>query len=49
MHGTVPTMMTTLAVKKVKEAATLIWAQIREMEYSNESILTSSDLYLEKC
>jgi len=39
----------TVAVKKVKEAATLIGAQIREMEYSNDEYPNSSDLYLEKC
>jgi len=39
----------TVAVKKVKEAATLIRVQIREMEYSNDEYSNSSDLYLEKC
>ena len=39
----------TVAVKKVKEAATLIRAQIREMEYNNDEYPNSSDLYLEKC
>jgi len=39
----------TVAVKKVKEAATLIRVQIREMEYSNGEYSNSSDLYLEKC
>jgi len=39
----------TVAVKKVKEAATLIRAQTREMEYSNNEYPNMSDLYLEKC
>ena len=36
----------TVAVKKVKEAATLIRAQIREMEYNNDEYPNSSDLYI---
>jgi len=39
----------TVAVKKVKEAATLIRVQIREMEYSNDEYPNSTYLYLEKC